>query len=611
MVYNSKLTDDDSIQWFSNEKDEIRLLIDKSGRIKYINPVMETVSQHIVVDIIDQNLLEFIHPNDKEKTIENLFYLQPPHSFTPFIIRFLRKDGSYCKLYFASAELSERGWIQTIVYNKNREKEKHLKNDSIINVNHPLFTMSDSSAVIISLDGRVMAANQAFEKLYGWTLKEISDQFLPIVPEHLIDEFNELKERVTNGGNVVHYPTFRLKKDGRLLPVTLSLSAVKDDTGKIKALSSVTHDRTEYLETQKIIEKQKELLITREKVMSYITENIKEVICLYDISNRKLLYKSPSYDSFWGVSDEELLKDPMQWLENLHHEDRDKLIEFHRATDNSPKELEYEVKGDTEEETRWIWSKITPILDETGTVIHHMCISQDMTDIKKRDNMLKKRDELGIIGQLAAGIAHEIRNPLTAVKGFIQLLNEETNNAYSDVILSELERIEFIMNEFLMLAKPEQEAIMKKQYINDLLKEMIAFMTPEALLNQVEIKMELDQGQPIVHCEPKQIKQVIMNLVKNAIEAMPSGGEVRVTTRREDGWIAIDIKDQGIGIPKDKQVYLFEPFYSEKERGTGLGLMVSKKIIEQHKGKIRIFSKEGSGTLVQVLMPIENKDLYH
>ena len=136
------------------------------------------------------------------------------------------------------------------------------------------------------------------------------------------------------------------------------------------------------------------------------------------------------------------------------------------------------------------------------------------------------------------------------------------------------------MNEFLMLAKPEREAIMKKQHINELLKEMIAFMTPEALLHQVELKMELDQEQPVVHCEPKQIKQVIMNLVKNAIEAMPSGGEVRVTTRREDGWIAIDVKDQGIGIPKDKQVYLFEPFYSDKERGTGLGLMVCKKIID-------------------------------
>ncbi|WP_143180136.1 PAS domain-containing sensor histidine kinase [Domibacillus mangrovi] len=608
-MYNSKLTDNDSIQWFSNEKDEIRLLIDKSGQIKYINPIMETVSQHTILDMLDQNLLDFIHPNDKEKTLQNLLHVQQPYSFISFIIRFLRKDGSYCKLQFASVELSERGWLQAIVHIADSEKEKHLQNDSIINVNHPLFTMSDSSAAIISLDGRVMAANQAFEKLYGWTLKEISDQFLPIVPEHLLNEFNELKERVTNGENVVHHPTFRLRKDGTLLPVTLSLSAVKDDTGKIKALSSVTNDRTEYLETQKIIEEQKELLITREKVMSYITENIKEVICLYDLNNKKLVYKSPSYDRFWGFNNEGICKDPMYWLDKLYPKDRDKLIEFHRSLDNSPKELEFEIKGDIGEEPRWIWSKITPIVDEKGTVIHHLCVSQDITDIKNRDNMLKKRDELGIIGQLAAGIAHEIRNPLTAVKGFIQLLHEETNNTYSDVILSELDRIEFIMNEFLMLAKPEQEMMMKKQNINDLLKEIIAFMTPEALLHQVEIKRDFDQEQLVVHCEPKQIKQVIMNLVKNAIEAMPSGGEVQIITkRREDGWIAIDVKDQGIGIRKDKQANLFKPFYSDKERGTGLGLMVSKKIIEQHKGKIHIFSEEGAGTLVQVLMPIENKE---
>ncbi|MFK4998504.1 ATP-binding protein [Bacillus sp. N9] len=233
----------------------------------------------------------------------------------------------------------------------------------------------------------------------------------------------------------------------------------------------------------------------------------------------------------------------------------------------------------------------------------HISVFKDITELKEKTNQIKQLDKLGAVGQLAAGIAHEIRNPLTSVKGFVQLLSEETNSKYSQIITSEIERIEFIMNEFLVLAKPQQEMRLKSEKINNIVKDVISFMNPEALLHNVEIVKEFNEAPP-VFCESKQIKQVIINMIKNAIEAMPIGGTIHIKTATlPNGYAAIEIIDEGIGIAKERLKRLREPFYSNKEKGTGLGVMICYKIIEDHGGTIQFTSKEGLGTKVQIFLP--------
>lgn len=233
----------------------------------------------------------------------------------------------------------------------------------------------------------------------------------------------------------------------------------------------------------------------------------------------------------------------------------------------------------------------------------------DVTEKAEMQEQLMKSDRLNIIGELAAGIAHEIRNPMTALKGFIQLLEpsiKAEHSLYYDVITSELARIDSIINEFLILAKPQEIRFQEKD-ICQIMRETVDLLNAQAVLYNVQFHTHYESNLPFVFCEPNQLKKVFINLIKNAIEVMPSGGNITVAiNRNEEQYIQISIKDEGIGIPKEKIKKIGEPFYTTKEKGTGLGLMVSYRIIEEHNGSIQVESEEGIGTVFKINLPLNH-----
>jgi two-component system, sporulation sensor kinase E len=237
-------------------------------------------------------------------------------------------------------------------------------------------------------------------------------------------------------------------------------------------------------------------------------------------------------------------------------------------------------------------------------------VFKDVTERIEMENRLKKSDTLNVVGELAAGIAHEIRNPMTALKGFIQLLQgdmKEHQAMYFQVILSELNRIDSIINEFLILAKP-QAVKYSKIDLTQIMKETVDLLSAQAVLYNVHFETAYDQFLPIIYCEPNQLKKVFVNMIKNAIEVMPTGGKIFIRMESSDDQnICISIQDEGVGIPSGKLKKLGEPFYTTKDRGTGLGLMVSYKIIEEHKGLIKVESEEGLGTTFYIFLPVHNE----
>lgn len=235
-------------------------------------------------------------------------------------------------------------------------------------------------------------------------------------------------------------------------------------------------------------------------------------------------------------------------------------------------------------------------------------IGKDMTEHKKKDELLLRSEKLSIAGQLAAGIAHEIRNPLTAVKGFIQLLGHSSQYAdkYLPIMREELERIELIVSELLMLAKP-QTVNMKRTALLPIIEDVVVLLEAQALLNGVEliIAEESKQVNDRIECDPNQLKQVFINFVKNAIEAMPQGGLTVLRLRKSfEGEIEATIEDQGGGISEEKLEQIGQPFFTTKESGTGLGFMVSQKMVENHGGRVEIRSEAGRGTTVTVILPV-------
>ena len=239
----------------------------------------------------------------------------------------------------------------------------------------------------------------------------------------------------------------------------------------------------------------------------------------------------------------------------------------------------------------------------------NLTIFRDVTDKLRMEEQLKKSDTLNVVGELAAGIAHEIRNPMTALKGFIQLLEGSLNGEFStyfQVITSELQRIETIITDFLILAKPQAVSYQIKQ-VNTIIADTLDLLSAQASMLNIQFHTHF-ANIPLVHCESNQLKQVFINLIKNAIEAMPAGGFIDIATELFfDNHVLISIQDYGTGIPEAVLEKLGEPFYTTKEKGTGLGLMVTYKIIEEHAGWIEVTSEEGKGTLFQIYLPINHE----
>ncbi len=484
------------------------------------------------------------------------------------------------------------------------EQSTYMINNFNISWRSTFFDQYEEAAAIMDLTGQILIVNPAFELLFGRSLTEIEGQFISLQSKNEKCEFYRTMQYILNGEKA----TFRrmVKANGDMFPAKITVTPVYDENEEIMAFMTVIKDLTEIMEYKMLIKMQNETQELEENLLLDITKHINEMIALYDLENHKFIYISPTIGKRLGVSVESYYGNPRLILEHFQIADSDKVLSFFDNGGTSPRSMELKVKENESDSYSWYILDITPIVEANGKVKRHISILKDITELKEKNDQIKQLDQLGVVGQLAAGIAHEIKNPLTAVKGFVQLLSEESSSSYSDIILSELERIESIMGEFLYLAKPQKEIIFKKENINHILHKVISFMNPEAVMNNVKFFFEF-QKVPYVYCESKQIKQVIINLVKNGIESMPMGGKIKIRTFiGEDGFVIIEIQDEGKGISKEGLKRLREPFYTNKEKGTGLGLMVSYKIIEDHKGTIRFNSEEGEGTCVQILLPYED-----
>jgi two-component system, sporulation sensor kinase E len=233
-------------------------------------------------------------------------------------------------------------------------------------------------------------------------------------------------------------------------------------------------------------------------------------------------------------------------------------------------------------------------------------IIRDITELKQSREFIQQSEKLTVVGELAAGIAHEIRNPLTSLKGFTQLLsnNMDSNHEFMEIMITEIERINSIVSELLLLAKPKKLQFMNVE-LKNLLHSCITLMKPQANLYDVNIILTFSDhlSHFVIYGIADQMKQVFINLIKNAIEAMPDGGEIVIDVNGNDEQIEINISDKGSGIPSELFSKLGQPFFTTKEKGTGLGLMVCYSIIESHQGTMSIDSLKDKGTTVSVKLP--------
>ncbi|OHD13020.1 MAG: PAS domain-containing sensor histidine kinase [Spirochaetes bacterium GWB1_48_6] len=286
---------------------------------------------------------------------------------------------------------------------------------------------------------------------------------------------------------------------------------------------------------------------------------------------------------------------------------------FDSALNGEESIIDREFALDIKSGTRILSISVTPLVREKrirGTLIH----VEETTEKRRKEARLRRAESLASLTTLAAGVAHEIKNPLGSISIHVQLMRkslksqtEEPLVRYLDIVTEEIDRLNRIVVDFLFAVRPMDIAPINDDIVA-VLKELVEFMHVEVERAGIVLTMESGKNIPLIPFDKRYIKQALLNLVKNATAAMPDGGKLRLGIEVIGDEVRITVADSGVGIPEDKLGKIFEPYFTTKENGTGLGLTLTYKIIKEHGGDIAVVSKPGQGTTFTITLPIPQKE---
>jgi len=304
-----------------------------------------------------------------------------------------------------------------------------------------------------------------------------------------------------------------------------------------------------------------------------------------------------------------------------------RIIEFFRNTLlSSDKVLDREMDFTLQGYNRLLSISVVPLVRDrrvTGSLIY----IEDITEKRKGESRLRRAENLASLTTLAAGVAHEIKNPLGSISIHLQLIQKSLGrktesstspqgeasgvpsaiDKYFNVLNEEVERLNRIVVDFLFAVRP-MTLELRDVNINSVIADLADFVRPELEQDHIRCLLELDENIPSFLMDERYMKQALLNLVKNSQAAMPSGGLLTIATRRVDNEVRINVCDTGVGISEKNLSKIFEPYFTTKEAGTGLGLTMVYKVIREHKGEISVDSREGEGANFEIVLPIPQKE---
>lgn len=363
----------------------------------------------------------------------------------------------------------------------------------------------------------------------------------------------------------------------------------------IAALSGYLSERTRA--TGKALSEKSETLRTLQNLHENILQSISSGVISLDLSDR-ITSVNPAAVTILGVKTEHVLLGSS--IDSILPE-----LGVWKIGIPTRNEMQYRTPDDRD---LILGCASSSLKGRGGEHIGRIIIFQDLTEVKELEEQLNKSQKLAIMGQLASGLAHEIRNPLATISGAIELLGGEidddsdTNKRLINVASMEVEKLNFIAGDFLVLTQGAQQDNTFVD-VNRTLSEAVESFLIGYDMPGLTLETELAQRELYVLANQNRLKQVFWNLLQNARQAMPEGGTISIKSAAEAGKVLISISDTGMGISEDMLPRIFEPFYTTKEVGTGLGLAIVAKVVESLEGEVRVSSTMGAGTVVTVLLP--------
>lgn len=248
-----------------------------------------------------------------------------------------------------------------------------------------------------------------------------------------------------------------------------------------------------------------------------------------------------------------------------------------------------------------------PVADSQGEFSGDVLLMQDITELRKLEGELRRSERFAALGKMAAGVAHELRNPLSSIKGLALLLKgkvsgDEKGRETADILVQEVERLNRSIGELLDYARPGHLQLSEVR-LSEVLNKAITLVAVDAKDLAIELSVDLPEDGDLVHVDEDKMNQVFLNLLLNAIQAMPDGGELKIIMKAEAAGVDCEILDNGIGVSEENLSKVFDPYFTTKSDGNGLGLALSAKIVEEHGGSIALSSVEGEGTKVRLFLP--------
>jgi PAS domain S-box-containing protein len=360
---------------------------------------------------------------------------------------------------------------------------------------------------------------------------------------------------------------------------------------------------------------QKELIETKNFLES-IVEKAGDAISVVDLEGR-VLYWNEGAERIFGYPKEEAqgknLVDLLSGGDDKKRADekkfhRDLLVRVLGGESVSQVEVKRRAKDGREILTSMT---LSPLRNAEGEIVGVSRICRDITEQKKAEERLLLTERLSSLGELTAGVAHELRNPLAGIKLNNQILSRrkdlpDMERRLLDSTQEGIEKIQKIVEDMLHFAKPKP-AHFKEEAVNEVVEKSLLVLQPKLKKANIHLSLEKGEDLPPVRIDQHQIQQVLINLILNAIQAMEKGGALTIQTFARPGGAGVAVKDTGIGIPKSSLKKIFDPFFTTKSEGTGLGLSISLKILEKHGATLEVVSKEGKGSTFTIHLPRGDK----
>jgi len=479
------------------------------------------------------------------------------------------------------------------------------------------------AVITTDVEGHVNRMNPVAEQLTGWSLHEAKGQevrtVFSIINASTREPIENPVEKVISTGNIIYLSnhTTLISKDGTEYHIADSAAPIRDGDDNIQGMILVFNDVTEQY-------KLREGRLESEERFRQLAENIQEVFWLGSPSWDEIFYISPAYEKIWGQNPENLYQNPSLWIESVHPDDREQVI------NDIPKDIgrigeyiefrKYRIQR-SDGQILWIKARAYPIKDHDGRVIRIAGIAENITEQVNMEETLRRTQKMDALGKLTGGISHDFNNLLGVILGYTELLEDKLAdtpplNRYINEISLAGNRAKILTSKLLAFSS-KQSTDKKSSNINCLL-ERDQHMLEKTLTAKINLTIEKANELWDVCIDEELLADSILNMCINSMHAMPKGGKLTISTKNTQlndsdvrsfsipagNYVQLSVTDTGAGMSSDIKGNLFEPFFTTKgDAGTGLGMSQVYGFVKQSNGEIQVLSEPGEGTQIDIYIP--------